>query len=63
MYKYVGTYTYFCVSEDSLYFTVIYLFMAFLYQDGLVGTSAKSYLAGLPYTEIATNGPRKTLHA
>ena len=38
---------------------LIWLFMAFLYQEGLAGTSAKSYLVVLPYTDRAINGPRK----
>ena len=42
---------------------LICLFMAFLYQEGLAGTSAKSYLAVLPYTERAINGPWRPSHA
>ena len=42
---------------------LICLFMAFLYQEGLAGTSAKSCLAVLPYTERAINGPRRPSHA
>ena len=42
---------------------LICLFMAFLYQEGLAGTSAKSYLAVLSYTERVINGPRRPSHA
>ena len=42
---------------------LIWLFVAFLYQEGLAGTSAKSYLAVLPYTDRAINGPRRPSHA
>ena len=50
-------YTQFCVKGGFSPFPVseqvICLFMAFLYQEGLAGTSAKSYLAALRYTQIA----------
>ena len=42
---------------------LICLFMAFLYQEGVAGSSAKSYLAVLLYTEIAINGPQRPSHA
>ena len=58
---YVGTYLYLiCMRGDSLHFTVDMFIYGFpLYQEGVAGTSAKSYLAALPYTEIAINGSRR----
>ena len=41
---------------------LICLFMIFLYQEGVAGTSAKFYLAVLLYTESAINGPQRLSH-
>ena len=56
--SYTNKYTWFAQVVDSLHSQyqntwLAYLAMAFLYQEGLAGSSAKSYLAAFWYIQIA----------